>query len=285
MRALVAALTITSTVFFAELVGGWLTGSVALMADAMHMLSDAAGLIIAVVAIAIGRRAFTRQATYGYRRVEVLAALVNAVTVLVVSVWIVIEAIHRLSSPVEILAGPMMIIAVIGLVANAASAWVLHSQREHSVNMEGAFLHVLSDMLGSVAVLIAGAVIMITGWTYADVIASLIIAALVLPRAWQLLKHCLSVLLEQVPPSFDAREVEPVLRSLDGVTELHDLHLWSLNGTDVLASVHLVVPETHEATSVMCRAQEALRSINISHSTIQIERPGHVKHEAAENVC
>lgn len=285
LRALLIVLGVTGTVFFAELIGGLITGSVALLADAMHMLSDAAGLIIAVVAIFIGRRAATAQATFGYRRVEVLAALVNAVTVLGISVWIVVEAFQRLSEPVEIMAGPMMIVAVIGLLANIISAWILNRQREHSVNVQGAFLHVLADMLGSVAVLVAGGVIILTGWQYADVIASLVIAALVLPRAWQLMMQALRILLEQVPPGYQPAEVDALLRQVDGVLDVHDLHLWSLDGTSALASVHLVVPEGRDPAAVLCAAQAALQERGIAHATIQVERASHADHEGSQNVC
>ena len=282
LRALLIALTITGTVFFAELIGGWLAGSMALMADAMHMLSDAAGLIIAVIAVIVGRRQASAQATYGYRRVEVLAALVNAVTVLAISVWIVVEAVRRLQSPAEVQGKTMLIIAVIGLVANAASAWVLHRHRESSINVEGAFLHVLVDMLGSVAVIVAGIVVMTTGFVAADVIASLIIAAMVLPRAWQLMRLSTSVLLEQVPDGFDASVIEPALRQVDGVADIHDLHLWSLDGVSVLATVHIVRDGTVDAGPLLDAAQHALREHGIEHSTIQIEQP---EHESHETVC
>lgn len=285
LRALLIVLGVTGTVFFAELIGGLITGSVALLADAMHMLSDAAGLIIAVVAIFIGRRSATAQATFGYRRVEVLAALVNAVTVLGISAWIVVEAFQRLSEPVEIMAGPMMIVAVIGLLANIISAWILNRQREHSVNVQGAFLHVLADMLGSVAVLVAGGVIILTGWQYADVIASLVIAALVLPRAWQLMMQALRILLEQAPPGYQPAEVDALLRQVDGVLDVHDLHLWSLDGTSALASVHLVVPEGRDPAAVLCAAQAALQERGIAHATIQVERASHADHEGPQNVC
>lgn len=285
LRALLIVLGVTGTVFFAELIGGLITGSVALLADAMHMLSDAAGLIIAVVAIFIGRRAATAQATFGYRRVEVLAALVNAVTVLGISAWIVVEAFQRLSDPVEIMAGPMMIVAVIGLLANIISAWILNRQREHSVNVQGAFLHVLADMLGSVAVLVAGGVIILTGWQYADVIASLVIAALVLPRAWQLMMQALRILLEQAPPGYQPAEVDALLRQVDGVQDVHDLHLWSLDGTSALASVHLVVPEGRDPAAVLCAAQATLQERGIAHATIQVERASHANHEGSQNVC
>lgn len=283
--ALLIVLGITGTVFFAELIGGFVTGSVALLADAMHMLSDATGLIIAVVAVFIGRRVATAQATFGYRRVEVVAALVNALTVLGISVWIVIEAFQRLNQPVEVMAGPMIVIALIGLLANAMSARVLNDQRDHSVNVQGAFLHVIADMLGSVAVLVAGGVIVVTGWQYVDVIASLVIAALVLPRAWRLMVQTLRILLEQAPPGYDPSEIDALLRDVDGVLNVHDLHLWSLDGANALASAHLVVAEDRDPAAVLCAAQSALQERGIAHSTIQVERPSHAGHEGLHNIC
>lgn len=282
LRSLVVALTITAVVFAAELIGGWLTGSMALMADAMHMLSDAAGLIIAVVAILIGRRKASLQATYGYRRVEVLAALINAATVLVVSVWIVVEAFRRLRSPEPVDAGPMLIIAAIGLAANAASAWLLNRQRKNSINVQGAYLHVLVDLLGSVAVLVAGGVIMLTGYMFADVVASLAIAALVLPRAWQLMMRSARVMLEHVPGGFDAAGVEPAIRAVSGVADMHDLHLWSLDGVHVIATVHVVPDSATDAGRLLDEVQAALRQLGVEHATVQIEPPEHVAHE---HVC
>ena len=282
LRALLIALSITGIVFFAELIGGWLAGSMALMADAMHMLSDAAGLIIAVIAVLVGRRQASAQATYGYRRVEVLAALANAVMVLAISVWIVVEAVRRLQNPAEVQGEAMLLIAVIGLVANALSAWVLHRHRESSINVEGAFLHVLVDLLGSVAVIVAGIVVLTTGFVAADVIASLVIAAMVLPRAWQLMRLSASVLLEQVPEDFDASAIEPALRQLAGVADIHDLHLWSLDGVNVLMTVHIVRDGTVDAGPLLDAAQHTLRENGIEHSTIQIEHP---EHESHETVC
>lgn len=278
--ALSAALGITGVVFFAELVGGWLSGSMALMADAMHMLSDATGLIIALVAVALGRKPASRYATFGYRRAEVLAAAVNAVTVAAISVWIVVEAVRRIGSPEDIDTRAMIIVAVVGLVANAASAAVLQSQRKQSVNIEGAFLHVMVDLLGSVAVIVAGLVIVWTGFTGADVVASLIIAGLVLPRAWGLLKTSISVLLERVPDGVDPDDVESALLHLEGVQAIHDLHLWSSGGTDVLCTVHLITEADH--APLLDRAQARLRELGIEHATIQIEPPGHYTHE---NYC
>lgn len=270
-------MAITGVVFFAELIGGWLSGSMALMADAMHMLSDATGLIIALVAVAVGRKPVSRYATFGYRRAEVLAAAFNAVMVAAISVWIVVEAVQRIGSPEEVQTRAMIIVAVVGLIANVVSALVLQSQREHSVNIEGAFLHVMVDLLGSVAVIAAGVVIAVTGFTGADVVASLIIAGLVLPRAWGLLKASISVLLERVPAGIDPVNVGNALVALDGVDAIHDLHLWSAGGRDVLCTVHLITRADHG--QLLDRAQGRLRELGIEHATIQIEGPGHFEHE------
>ena len=282
--ALGTALGITGIVFFAELIGGWLSGSMALMADAMHMLSDATGLMIALIAVAVGRKPASRYATFGYRRVEVLAAAVNAVTVAVISVWIVVEAVQRIGSPEGIQTRAMIIVAVIGLVANAVSALLLKSQRKQSVNIEGAFLHVIVDLLGSIAVIVAGVVIAVTGFTGADVVASLVIAGLVLPRAWGLLKTSISVLLERVPEVIDPDDVGDALVALEGVEAIHDLHLWSSGGSDVLCTVHLIARADHgiaraDHGKLLDRAQARLRELGIEHATIQIEGPGHYEHE------
>lgn len=278
-RALSAALGITGVVFVAEVVGGVLSGSMALLADAMHMLSDAAGLIISLVAIVVGQRAASTTATYGHRRVEVLAALINAVAVLSISVWIVVEAVRRLRDPQPVETGPMMVIAVIGLLANAASAWVLSRHREGSINVQGAYLHVLVDMFGSVAVLAAGAVIALTGFTGADVIASLVIAALVLPRAWQLMVRSARVMLEHVPAGFDVAEVERALGNVGGAAGTHDLHLWSLDGVSVIATVHVVAAPEVDRDLLLDRVQRALAGLGVEHATVQIEPPEHISHE------
>lgn len=279
LRALVTALGITATVFLAELIGGWLSGSLALMADAMHMLSDSTGLIIAVLAVLVGRRAATPKATYGYRSVEALAATVNALAVAAVSVWIVVSAILRVNSHSDIDSSVMGWVALIGLVANAASAWVLWRHRSESINVEGAFLHVLSDMLGSVAVIIAALVINFTGFTAADTIASLIIAGMVLPRAIQLLRRSLGVLLSLVPEGYDVLEIQRELETIPQVIAVHDLHVWSTSGTDALATCHLVVEHSGCTGPILDEAQSRFRDMGIEHSTIQIEHPEHADHE------
>lgn len=285
LRALGVAFGITATVFFAELVGGLVSGSLALLSDAMHMLSDAAGLIIALLAAMVGRKAASRSATFGYRRVEVLAALINALAVTGVVVWILIRAVGRLGDDHDIDTTLMLAVAVVGLIANALSAWVLSRHSSDNLNIRGAFLHVLADMLGSVAVIIAGLVIRFTGWTPADTIASLAIVAFVLPRSLTLLWQTVEVLLERVPRGMDAREVVEALREVEGVVEVHDMHLWSADGVTPLATCHLVVEEScvpAAGCGVLGDAQEVLRGFGIEHSTIQLEHPGHVD---SEEVC
>lgn len=277
LKALAIAATVTGVIFFAELIGGLVSGSLALLSDAMHMLSDAAGLIIALLAAVVGNKAASSKATYGYRRVEVLAALFNAIAVTLVVVFIVVQAVRRLGSDYEIDTGMMLVVAVIGLVANAISAWVLSSQQNNSLNVKGAFLHVMADLLGSVAVIIAGLIIRFTGFTFADTIASLLIVAFVLPRALGLLWKTIEVLLERVPRGVDLHEIEKALNALPQVLMVHDLHVWTTDGVDVLATVHLVVQE-HDYR-VLDLAQEALREFGIEHSTIQLEHPNHIQHE------
>lgn len=282
LKALAAVLILTATVFFAEFVAGLISGSLALLADAMHMLSDSTGLIIALVAMIIGRRAPTDRATYGFKRVEVLAAMTNALVVSAVAVWIVVEAIMRLGSDTEIQTGLMLIVAVIGFLTNGVSALVLMRHQDGNINMRGALLHVLSDMLGSVAVIIAGLIIRYTGWMPADTIASIAIAAIILPRALGLLRDALNILLERVPDGADTDEVERVLRTIPGVEDIHDLHIWSIDGREVLATCHIVVDADSEhlfSCGVLDRAEAELTKLGITHSTIQLEGSEHSDHE------
>ncbi len=280
LRALVVALLITGTVFLAELVAGLVSGSLALLSDAMHMLSDSTGLILALVAMILGKREVTRRSTYGHRRIEVVAAMVNAAVVTGVVVWILVQAVGRFGGGHEVDAPLMITVAVIGLVANALSALVLVRHRDASLNMRGAYLHVLTDLLGSVAVIVAGVVILLTGWTAADTIASVAIVALVAPRSLRLLVESVSVLLNRVPEDIDPEEVEQRLRTVPGVSDVHDLHIWSTEGVNTLATCHLVVDSEREPDcDVLDVAQARLRELGIEHSTIQLEQPEHRWHE------
>lgn len=282
LSALVGVLTLTSVVFLAELIAGIVSGSLALLADAAHMLSDSAGLVVALAAMLVGRRAASSRATFGYRRTEVLAAALNAGAVSAISVWIVVEAVQRIGRAEPIDTGVMLLVAVIGLIVNAVSALVLMRRQHDNLNMRGAYLHVLADMFGSVAVIVAGIVIRFTGFQVADTIASVIIAALILPRSVQLLMEALRVLLEQVPAGVDLDAVHAALVAVPGVEEVHDLHVWSVDGTDLLASAHIVVSETPAelaGCSLLDAATAALTDHGIKHSTIQVESSAHAEHE------
>lgn len=283
LRALLGVITLTTVIFLAELTAGFVSGSLALLSDAMHMLSDSTGLILALVAMLIGQRAPSKRATYGHRRVEVLAALVNALAVSAISVYIVYEAVRRLGSAEDIDVPVMLAVATIGLVANGVSATILVRRQHDSLNMRGAYLHVLSDLLGSVAVIVAGVVIWVTGFTPADTIASFVIAALVLPRSLRLFAASVNVLLERAPADVDVEEIAGALEAVEGVVAVHDLHLWSTDGTDVLATCHLVVDaEDMYGCGVLDDAQDMLAGLGVTHSTIQLEQPGHERHE---HVC
>lgn len=283
LKALGIVLAMTGTIFFAELIAGLISGSLALLSDAMHMLSDATGLILSFVAIVIGRRAADKRSTYGYRRVEVLAALINALTVSLVCVWIVWEAIQRFRNPDDIDTRLMLTVGMIGLIANAVSAWILVRRQHDSLNMKGAYLHVLSDLLGSFAVIVAGLIINWTGWLIADTIASLIIAALVLPRSIRLLMDTLDVLLERAPRRVDMEGLEEKLTELPDIQAVHDLHVWTTDGTRLLATCHLVVADEGCAPGEHCKILDAADAVfaahGIDHSTIQLETPHHIEHE------
>lgn len=280
-RALFLALGVTAVIFIAQVIGGLVSGSLALVSDAMHMLSDSTGLLLALIAVFVGRRRADHKATFGYRRVEVIAATVNGVVVTGIAVWIAVRALTRLGGDApHIDTGIMLVVATVGLVANAVSALILTRHQHDSLNLRGAYLHVLSDLLGSVAVIVAGLIIRFTGWVAADTIASLIIAGLVLPRALALVRDSLRVLLNNSPAGIDAREVEDALNGLEHVNSVHDLHLWSIDGSTPLATCHLVsaCPASHNGM-LLDAAQARLRDFGIEHSTIQIEESTHQAHE------
>lgn len=285
-KPLAAALIFTATIFIAEAIAGWLSGSLSLVADAAHTLSDSAGLLMALAAAAFGARKPDPSATFGYRRAEVLAAFLNAVAVIIASVWIVVEAVRRVGSSTEINTTLMLIVAFIGLIANLASVAALHRHHEDSMNVAGAYLHVLSDVFGSLAVIVAGLVIRYTGFEIADVIASLIIAVLIAPRAYKLAKQAARVLLEQTPSDISIDDLRADLEKLDGVSAVHDLHIWSTDGEEALGSCHLVVEGDADrllgencGSGVLDRASDVFAAHRIEHCTLQIERAEHAGHE------
>lgn len=284
-RRLLSVAALTLAVFLAELVGGLISGSLALLADAGHMVTDSAGLVMAVVAMLIGKRAPDRRTTYGYRRVEVLTALANGLTVFLIAGFILWSAVQRFGSAEQshIQTTQMLAIAVIGLVTNVVAAIVLAAPSRESVNVRGAYLHVLVDAAGSVAVIVSALIIAATGWTAVDSVVSIIIALVLVPRAWQLIRECLDILLERTPRGIDTAAITADLGALDGVIEVHDLHIWTLSGTDAMASVHLVIAEELSSGSehtLLDRAQLLLHDAHgIEHATVQIEKAGHSDHE------
>lgn len=281
LKALLAVLIFTATIFFAELFGGWYSGSLALISDAMHMLSDSTGLVVAVIAMMFARRAATKTATYGYKRIEVIAALLNAASVSVISIWIVFESIERFRGGETIDVPVMLTVGIIGLVANIIGALVLHNHAHDNMNVRGAYLHVLVDLFGSIAVIVAALIMQFTTIMWADTVASLIIAALILPRSLKLAWESLQILLEQAPKGVDTTEIVEKLTQVTGVATIHDLHVWSLDGTGLLATCHVVVAEEKPLANcaVLDDVQKAFKELGIEHSTVQIEGLKHSDHE------
>lgn len=274
VRPLWASLGITGAFFVVEVVGALLTDSLALLADAGHMLSDVAALALALFAIWIAQRPATPERTYGYYRVEVLAAGANALTLLGISLYIFWEAYQRLSHPPEVASGAMLVVAIAGLVANVAAAFVLHGGSEDSINMRGAFLHVLSDVLGSVGAIVAGAVMYLTGWYYADPLISVVIGLLVLLSGGRLLRETVDILMESTPRHIDVAKVEGALLSLPGVVGVHDLHVWTVTSGFLSMSGHLRIAQADGGRILGAATQMLREHFGIGHSTIQIEEPG-----------
>lgn len=266
------ALAMTSTFLVVEVIGGFWTGSLALLADAAHMLTDVGGLTLALIAIRFAARPATPDMTFGYVRMEVLSALANAVVLLLLTIYILYEAYQRFMAPPEILGGPMLVVAVVGLAVNLVSMRLLHAGSSESLNLKGAYFEVLADMLGSLGVILAAGVVMLTGWTLADPIIGAGIGLFIVPRTWILLKSAINILMEGTPPEVDIGLLEQRLRDLPGVTEVHDLHVWTLtSGLDSL-SCHLVVKDMARGREALLAAQKAMREdFGLTHCTIQVE--------------
>ncbi len=271
-KPLYIALALTLTYMTAEIVGGIWTGSLALIADAAHMGTDAGGLALALFAIYFAQKAATSQKTYGYLRTEILAALTNAVVLLLLTVYILYEAYKRFLSPPEILSGPMLAVAAVGLVVNLISMKLLSAGSSESLNVQGAYFEVLSDMLGSLGVIAAALIIMYTGWTLADPIIGAGIGLFIVPRTWTLLKQAVHILMEGVPVEVDVPSLEKALLEIPGVTAIHDLHVWTItSGTDSLTG-HVVVTDMKDARAILMNAKAVLEEkFKIDHVTIQIE--------------
>ena len=271
-KSLVWALALTSLFLAVEVVGAFVSGSLALLADAAHMLTDVGGLALALFAIWFASKPPSPSKSYGYLRTEVLAALINAVVLLLLAAYILYEAYHRFFEPPEVLSTPMLIVAVVGLVVNLISMRLLAAGAGESLNLKGAYFEVLADMLGSIGVIISALVIMFTGWTLADPIIGAAIGVFIVPRTWTLLKHSVNILLEGTPVGFDVDKFTRVLRALPDVVDVHDLHVWTItSGVDAMSG-HLVVVDGADEQSVLIAARELLHEdFGIEHTTIQIE--------------
>ncbi|WP_349863031.1 cation diffusion facilitator family transporter [Leifsonia sp. WHRI 6310E] len=282
---LLIAIGIVSTVLVVEIVGAWLSGSLALLADAGHMLSDLTGLIVALVATIVAARPATDRQTFGYRRAEVFGALVNGLILMVVAVGVAIGAIGRLTGgETEVHSGPMLIVAAIGLVANLVALLLLRPAAGHSINMRGAYLEVFGDLIGSLTVIVAAVVIMTTGFAPADAIASLLIAAFIVPRAYLLLRDVVHVLSESAPADTDVAQIRDHILRTKGVVAVHDVHVWAITSGAPVFTAHVVVePEVFRSggTGALLDALSGCLTehFDVEHSTFQLEPAEHAEHE------
>lgn len=271
--ALTKALALTGTFLIAEVVGGILTGSLALLSDAAHMMTDTAGLAIALAAVRIGARPADNRRTFGYKRFEILAAAFNALLLFGVAAYILYEGIKRFFEPTDIQSLPMLAIAALGLVVNLVAMRILDSGRSSSLNVKGAYLEVWSDMLGSVGVIAAALIIWLTGWTWVDPLVAIAIGLWVLPRTWVLFKETTNILLEGVPEGIDLEKLSKRLVSTSGVASVHDLHVWALTSGMPSLSAHLVQKDGFDPEIIRAAASDAMaQDFDITHVTLQVER-------------
>jgi cobalt-zinc-cadmium efflux system protein len=266
------ALVLTAGFFLAELVGGVISNSLALLADAGHMFTDVAALALTLFVAWFSRQPSTPDKTYGYLRWEVLAAFINGAALLLVSAGILWEAVLRLRNPEAVAEGTMLAIAVGGLLVNGVCAWLLHGAHDQSLNVRGAYLHVLGDLLGSLGTVIAALVIRTTGWLPADPWASIAVTVLIIRSAWRLVRESVDVLLESTPSHISLGSVRERLQSLPGVASVHDLHVWTVTSGVIAMSAHAIVPDPARHHDVLESARRAMREFGVEHVTMQIER-------------
>jgi cobalt-zinc-cadmium efflux system protein len=271
-RALQIALGLTLALMIAEVIGGMLSNSLALLADAGHMLTDAGALALSLFVAWMCRQPSGPEKTYGYLRWEILAALLNGATLLLISFWIVWEAVSRFRAPEPIAGGLMLGFAVAGLVVNAIAVWILHGVNRDSLNVRGAYLHVLGDMLASGGTVVAALLVRLTGWVAADPIASLVSTVLIVGSAWRLVREAVDVLLEAAPPHIALEAVRARLESIPGVESVHDLHVWTVTSGVVAMSVHAIVRQPEHHQGVLESAHDLLQEMGIQHVTVQLER-------------
>ncbi len=272
-KALTISFILIASFMVVEFIGGFITNSLALISDAGHMLSDAVALGLSLTALLFGEKAATKEKTYGYKRFEILAALVNGVVLIILSVFICKEAIGRLSNPQVVIGKGMIIISTIGLIINIIVAWILsRGQTKENLNIKSAFLHVIGDLLGSVGAIIAAILIIVFGWNIADPIASIIVSLLVLYSGWHILKESVNILMEAKPANINSEEITNVLKSIPKVADIHDLHIWMITSDFPALTVHLAVEEDADRDSILKQAILLIREKSgIKHITVQIE--------------
>lgn len=274
---LTVALVLVATFMVVEVVAGFLTNSLALLSDAGHMATDALGLGMALAAIMVADRADSSGGhTFGLYRLEIIAALANAMLLFAVAGYVVYEAIQRLGQPPEVLSGSMLVVAAGGLAVNVVGWWLLRPGAAESINLEGAYLEVLADLIGSIGVIIAALIIRFTGWMHADALFGVAIGLFILPRAWRLARRSLRIMIQAAPQDLDLDQVQTDLVSIDGVSEVHDLHVWTLTSGMDVASAHLIASEPVDPHTILDRASTVLREqYGIAHATLQIEPDTH----------
>lgn len=273
-KALTISFFLIAGFMFVEFIGGYLTNSLALISDAGHMLSDAVALGLSLSALIFGAKAATPSKTYGYKRFEILAALLNGIVLVLLAIFIFKEAIDRLSEPPHVIGQGMMVISIIGLIINIIVAYILHSQgsTKENLNVRSAFLHVIGDLLGSVGAIIAAILIMLFGWYIADPIASMIVSLLVLYSGWHVLKESVNILMEAKPSGVDYDKVMSLLKSVNGVEDIHDLHIWMITSDFSVMTVHLKVKPDSDRDLILEKSKQLInKEFGIKHVTIQLE--------------
>jgi cobalt-zinc-cadmium efflux system protein len=289
VRRLTFALVLAALYMVAEAVGGWLAHSLALLADAGHMLSDVAALGLSLFAIRMAHKPATPQRTYGFHRTEILAALANASTLIAISLWIFVEAYHRFRNPQPVGGTVMVVISLGGLAVNLIAMRILHGGREENLNVRGVWLHFATDALGCVGGMVGGAMVWAFGWYWADPLISVAIGLLVIYSSWALLRESLGVLLEGTPPHIDVGQVREVMLEVEGVHDVHDLHVWTITSGMEAMSGHVVLADGHDdgaRGSILAQIQSDLhRRFGLHHVTIQIEPPDFASARCAEQHC
>jgi len=271
-RRLKLALVISSLYFFAELIAGFLTNSLALLSDAGHMVSDIAAMSLSLFAFRLARRPATLYSTYGYHRVEILAALFNGLALWLIVGVIFTAAYNRFFEPPEVRSHGMIVVAFIGLLVNVAAGWILYESRHENLNMHGAYLHVVSDAVGSVGAIVAGIIMLTTGWYLADPLVGVFIGVLILYSSWSLIRDSVSILMQSVPKGIRLEEVQETIEAVAGVSKVHDLHVWAVTSGIFTLSAHAVVENGENFHKVLNGIERTLKErFNIEHTTIQLE--------------